>query len=73
MFSQHQGLFGWGYYVSGPLAVVGVGRRVDLGGRFYLSGDLRVSLSAVDVPVVDGRARLHDIGCHFLGGAGVRF
>lgn len=73
VFNQHEGLFGWGYYVSGPLAVVGIGRRVDLGGRFYLSGDLRVSLSAVDVPVVDGRARLRDVGYHFLAGAGVHF
>lgn len=53
--------------------MVGIGRRVDLGGRFYLTGDLRVSLSAVDVPVVDGRARLRDVGYHFLAGAGVHF
>lgn len=72
-FDQYQGLFGWGYYVSGPLLVVGAGRRVDVGDRFYLSGDLRVSLSSVDAPVVDGRVRLHDVGCHFLAGAGIRF
>lgn len=72
-FDQYQGLFDWGYYVSGPLAVVGAGRRVDIGGRFYLSGDFRVSLSTVDAPVVDGRVRLNDVCYHFLGGAGYRF
>ncbi|MBU0742143.1 hypothetical protein KKG45_05860 [bacterium] len=73
VFDQHQGVFGWGYYVSGPLAVVGVGRRLDLGERFYLSGDVRASWSHVDVDVVDGGASMTDVGLHFLAGAGARF
>ncbi|MBC8424311.1 hypothetical protein H8E07_09330 [bacterium] len=73
VFDQHQGLFGWGYYLSGPLAVVGAGRRLDLGERVYLSGDVRASWSRVTVDVVDGEASMTDWGVHFLAGAGVRF
>lgn len=73
VFDQHQGLFGWGYYVSGPLAVVGAGRRLDLGERVYLSGDVRASWSRVRVDVVDGEASMTDWGVHFLAGAGGRF
>lgn len=72
-FDQHRGLFGWGYYVSGPLAVVGVGKRLGLGDRLYLSGDLRASWSHVRVPVADGHASMADFGLHFLAGAGFRF
>jgi len=72
-FDQHQGLFGWGYYVSGPLAVVGAGRRLDLGDRFYLSGDVRASWSHIRADVVGGDAAMTDWGLHFLAGAGVRF
>ena len=73
VFDEHQGLFGWGYYVSGPLAVVGAGRRLDLGERIYLSGEVRASWSHVRVDVVDGEASMTDWGVHFLAGAGVRF
>jgi hypothetical protein len=70
---EHQGLFGWGYHVSGPLAVAGAGRRLDLGERIYLSGEVRASWSRVTADVVDGEAAMTDWGVHFLAGAGARF
>ncbi len=73
VFDQHRGVFGWGYYLSGPLVVVGAGRRLELGERVYLSGDVRASWSHVDVDVVDGGASMTDVSVHFLVGAGVRF
>jgi hypothetical protein len=44
-----------------------------LNDRFYVAGDVRGSLSYVDVPVVEGRATMTDVSLHFFGGVGVVF
>jgi len=72
-YQENEGIFGWGYLPSGPVVIAGAGRQLKLTSRFYLVGDVRASLSHVDVPVVGGRATMTDVSLHFLGGAGFLF
>ena len=72
-FRETGGLFNWGYFPSGPVAIVGAGRQLRLSDMFYVAGDVRGSLSYVDVPVVEGRATMTDVSLHFFGGVGVVF
>ncbi len=70
---EQTGLGDWGYHMAGPALLGGVGKRHDLGERFFLSVEARLIASWVKVPVANGEARLSDLTAHFLFGAGVDF
>jgi hypothetical protein len=62
-----------GYDLSGFTIAAGVGRRWPEASRLALSGEVRLTLSWVTVPVFDGDADVPNRALHFLIGLGYRF
>ena len=57
-FPENQGIFGMGYYVSGPALVAGGAKQLRLVSDLFLTLEVMAALSHADVPVKDGNARL---------------
>ena len=72
-FSQTGGLFSDGYFVSGGVVSVGVGRQFDLSKQFYLEADSKLYLSYSQVPVAHGYAEVSHASFNFNLTAGFRF
>ena len=66
------GIAGGGYYLTGPAATLGLGKRVFRCGRFHLAGELRGTAARARIPVVEGTARFNHFGLHAVSGVGFR-
>jgi hypothetical protein len=62
-----------GYDLSGFTAAAGVGGRWPQATRLALTGEVRLTLSWVTVPVFEGHADVPNRALHFLIGLGYRF
>lgn len=62
-----------GYDLSGFTVAAGVGRRWPEGARLSLTGEVRLTLSWVTIPVFEGEADVPNRALHFLAGLGYRF
>ena len=69
-FDEHGGLFGAGYYVSGPTAAALLGHSRTLSGRLRLSAELKLTLSHASVPIAGGEARVPNLAVHGTVGLG---
>jgi hypothetical protein len=67
------GLFGGGYFVTGPALGAGVGGHLPLADWLDLDAEARVTMVWIDVDVVDGEASFRNLGLHLLVGPRVRF
>jgi len=64
------GLFGRGYFVTGPAAQLGAGRRLRLGGGLFLGAEGAFTAARAHVPVVDGEASVPNVAVHVRVGLG---
>lgn len=67
---EGNGLFGHGYYVSGPAAVVGVGRSFSIWRGFFAAAEGQVTFSWARIPIQGGHARTGNVAFHALVGIG---
>jgi hypothetical protein len=61
-----------GYYLAGPAVALGIGKKLNLTRRFFVSVEGRVTLAYVSVPVADGEAELTNVAFHAFAGPGIR-
>ncbi|RDV16765.1 hypothetical protein DXT99_03010 [Pontibacter diazotrophicus] len=71
-FPENRGIFHKGYYISGPTVEAAVAKRYYFSERWFAFCEGRVTASYVQVPVVDGHARVTNAAVHLLFGAGMR-
>ena len=67
---EGNGLFGHGYYVSGPAAVVGAGKTVTIWRGLFATAEGQVTFSWARIPIQGGHARTGNVAFHALLGLG---
>jgi hypothetical protein len=67
-YGESKGIFGSRYDLSGATLMGTVTRRVKLLPYTYGSLAIKATLTHLDVPVADGRARLNNVALHFQYG-----
>jgi hypothetical protein len=72
-FNAQDSFLGGTYFMSGPVATVGLGRRFYLRPRLFGALEGRFTLSHATAPVVDGESKLTHAAFHVLLGLGVDF
>ena len=72
-FDTQDSFLGGDYFMSGPVATVGLGRRFYLRPRFFGALESRFTVSRATSPVVDGESKLTLAAFHLLFGLGVDF
>lgn len=71
--NQSGGLLGQGYYISGPTVQGAIGKRFDLGRKFFAVIEGKTTASYVRIPVADGNAELFNLAFHAGIGLGFDF
>lgn len=66
------GLLGSGYHLAGPTAALGVGRRLTVSRRLFLSLEADLTASRAKIPVQGGEAVTPNLAAHGLAGLGLR-
>ena len=69
---ETNGIFGWGYYISGPCAQTSLEYRKIFWNHLILSLSTKFTAGYVNVPVYDGRAHVTNFAFHGLFGLGYR-
>jgi hypothetical protein len=67
---EGDGLFGHGYYVSGPAAVVGAGKSLAIWRGLRATAEGQVTFSWARIPIQTGHARTANVAFHLLIGIG---
>jgi len=63
--------FPHGFYVSGPTAMIAIGKRFDMGRKFFFVAEAMLTASyATHVPIADGHAEVPNMALHGLLGIG---
>ncbi|MCP4571325.1 MAG: hypothetical protein GY838_03165 [bacterium] len=70
---ENGGLFGGGYFLTGPALGAGVGTHLPLTDWLDFDAEARVTVVWVEVDVVGGQAEFRNTGLHLLMGPRVRF
>jgi len=60
-FREDEGIFGMGYYMTGPALIAGAGRQFRLTGGLFLTLEAMAAASYADVPINDGEAHLYNV------------
>jgi hypothetical protein len=68
-FSENGGLFNEGYYITGPIIQLGLGKGFRLFQSLFLVLEGKLTAAYAKVPIVDGYARVPHFGIHGLFGA----
>lgn len=71
--SEQEGLLGRGYYLTGPAAQLGAGRRFPLLRGLFLSAEMELAAARARVPVAGGDASMSNVSVHARFGLGHRF
>jgi hypothetical protein len=71
--SDVHGILGMGYTLTGPSALVGVGKEFAVTGDFFVAAEVQLIAARARVPVADGTADAPHVGLHLVLGAGYRF
>jgi len=69
-FDEHGGLFGAGYYVSGPTVGALLGHSRAIHGRLDAIGELRLTVSYASAPIAGGAVRVPNLAVHGTVGLG---
>ena len=67
------GLFGLGYYFTGPVLNISVGKRFYINNRLFVNSEIKFSPSVSWVPIVDGHAIVWNLPVTFVLGLGIDF
>jgi hypothetical protein len=72
-YKSKQGIFNSGYFVAGPVLILGANKELKISGNFYMNLELQFTTSWVLVPIAAGYAHVSNLGIHFLLGMGYKF
>ena len=72
-YDEKKGLFGKGYYLTGPALQYGCWKEFHLGNRFFILAEARISAAWSSVPVAEGSAYAPVAALHLQIGPGFRF
>ncbi len=72
-FPEDQGIFGMGYYVSGPALIAGAGKQLRLMDGLFFTIEAMAAASYANVPVKDGDAHLYNVVFQVNFGLGYGF
>lgn len=62
-----------GYYISGPVLNLAVGKPFYIGNRFYINAEAKTTLAYSHIKVADGNADVYNVAFHIILGLGVDF
>jgi hypothetical protein len=68
---QDGGLFGWGYYISGPVLNISVAKRIYIVEQWFVNAELKFNPSYARVPVAGGHAIFWNMPITFAFGMGI--
>jgi hypothetical protein len=69
-FSQDQGLFGKGFYISGPTIQFAAGKRFYLWRKLFFALEAKITASYALIPIEGGTAHVPNAALHGLFGIG---
>ncbi len=69
--AQDEGLFGWGYYISGPVLNIAVAKRFYIVEQWFVNTELKFNPSYARVPVAGGHAIFWNMPITFAFGMGI--
>lgn len=72
-WDESKGIFGLGYYISGPTSSVSLEKKWIFWNRLIVSSEALFSASYANIPIVNGRAHVSNFALHGLIGLGYRF
>ena len=72
-YTSGQGIFNSGYFLAGPVLLIGANREINLSTRFYLNLESQFTASWVLVPVAAGYAHVSNFALHLMLGMGYQF
>jgi hypothetical protein len=61
-----------GYYISGPIINLAIGKNYRLSKRFYLNGEAKTTLAWASVRIAEGNADVYNIAFHIILGVGYK-
>lgn len=67
---QTKGLFGMGYYITGPCTNIAISRKLFISKKFYSNFELKHTFAYANVPVADGYAEVYNNAFHLIFGLG---
>jgi hypothetical protein len=70
-FPEDGGLFGWGYYITGPVLNVAVAKRFYLARPLYINTEVKFNPSVSWVPIQNGQAVVWNFPVAFAFGLGI--
>ena len=71
--NQDEGLFGWGYYISGPVLNITVAKRFYIVKQWFVNTELKFNPSYARVPIAGGHAIFWNMPLTFAFGMGIDF
>ncbi len=72
-WDESDGIFGLGYYISGPTGAISIAKKWVFWNRLILSAEGRFTASYANIPIMNGRAHVSNFAIHSLVGLGYRF
>jgi hypothetical protein len=73
VLDQHEGIFGMGYYISGPVLNITLAKRFELGSRFFINAEIKCNPSYAWIPIAGGHADVWNIALEAALGVGLNF
>jgi len=70
---EHKGILNSGYYIGGPTINMGISKHFYFSKKFFLSAEIKTSVSYANVPVYDGNADVYNTAIHVILGLGYTF
>ncbi|MFY9151206.1 MAG: hypothetical protein WAO52_04260 [Prolixibacteraceae bacterium] len=65
--------FDLGYYLTGPVANLGIGRHFRINNRFYLNTEAKTTLGYSKIRIAEGHADVYHMALHLVFGFGFDF
>lgn len=62
-----------GYYISGPVLNLAIGKPIHFGSRFFISAEAKTTFAYSSVKVAQGHADVYNLAFHLILGFGVNF
>lgn len=65
--------FDTSYFAAGPVINLAAGRPVNLGRRFYLDLEAKITAAYANIKIAQGNSEVYNLAIHLVAGPGFRF
>ncbi len=65
--------FDLGYYISGPVINISIGKHFQLSKRFFINAEAKTTLAYASVKVAQGNSDVYNVAFHLILGMGFNF